>query len=50
MLDRLSFNERASLERPSWTSESSTGQFESWKHKHCRTKDRTGVILNYYGK
>jgi len=38
----------ASLDRPAWTSESGTGMFEAYKHKHTVTTDRTGVILNYY--
>ena len=38
----------ASLDRPGWTSDHHTGLFEAYKHKHVRTKDRTGVIKHYY--
>ena len=38
----------ASLDRPAWTSESGTGMFEAYKHKHTATAGRTGVILGYY--
>lgn len=41
-------NEKASLDRPAWTSEHGTGMFEAYKHKHIPTKDRTGILRDYF--
>ncbi len=38
----------ACLDRPAWTSEQKTGMFEAFKHRHTLTKDKTGVIKDFY--
>ena len=47
---QIGLNERASLDRPAWTSEPSTGGMEAYKHLHVGSK-RVGdqpVKKNYF--
>ena len=42
---------KSSTERPSWTSESSTGMFNAFHHKHRRPREGDDCIQkNYYDK
>lgn len=42
-------SEKASLDRPAWTSETSTGMFEAFNHKHCLEKGKFSLLVGYYG-
>ena len=44
------FNQResASLNRPAWTSEQSTGMFNAYKHKHTVERGRFKLIRNHW--
>lgn len=42
-------NEKASLNRPAWSSEQSTGNFEAYKHYHGG-RGKAVVVKNYYKK
>jgi hypothetical protein len=44
----VKFNDKKSLDRPAWTSEQSTGMFESYKHKHTIERGRFALLKNYY--
>lgn len=48
-MSKLTFHERASLDRPAWTSEQSTGNWKAYKHKHVSRKDKP-ILKNYYCK
>lgn len=51
MNQRIMLNERASLNRPAWSSESSTGNFEAHKHLHISRRDYpAGIVEDYYTK
>jgi hypothetical protein len=41
-------NERASLDRPAWTSEQSSGMFTAFNHKHSMQGKRFRIDFNYY--
>ena len=41
-------NERASLTRPAWTSEQSTGMFNAHAHKHSMERGRFKLSTNYW--
>lgn len=41
-------NERASLNRPSWTSEQATGMFQAFKHKHSVERGKFMLSKDYY--
>lgn len=49
-MDKIQLNERASLDRPAWTSEQKTGNFESYKHRHTIIRGRFTLQENYYEK
>jgi len=49
MRERIRLNERASLDRPAWTSSPSTGGLQAFRHLHKGLKDRP-VIKNYFDK
>jgi len=49
MNQQIKLNERASLNRPAWTSESSTGLWDAYRHLHVGTKDRS-VVKDYFDK
>jgi hypothetical protein len=41
----------SNTERLAWTSESSTGMFNAWKHRHRRPREGDDPIMyNYYGR
>lgn len=40
-------NERASLNRPAWTSEAKTGMFKAYNHMHVGRKDQPIVIDHF---
>ena len=44
----IKFNERASLDRPSWTSEQETGMWDAYKHKHTIIRGRFELVRNFY--
>jgi len=44
---KLLINERASLSRLSWTSESKTGMWNAYKHLHIARKDEP-VVADYF--
>lgn len=46
----FNFNERASLDRPAWTSEQETGMFDAYKHKHSVERGKFRLHKNYYCK
>ena len=48
MNERIILNERASLERPAWTSERSTGNFEAFKHRHALIKGKFRLQRNFF--
>lgn len=46
---------KSSCDRPAWTSESKTGQFFAWKHKHIRPRSQEGndpgpIFYNFYSR
>ncbi len=41
-------NERASADRPAWTSEQKTGMFNAHRHKHTIVNGRFRLLLDYY--
>jgi len=43
----LKLNERASLSRPGWTSEQSTGMFHAYRHLHVSRKDEPVVVDHF---
>ena len=49
MRNEIKLNERASLDRPAWTSEPSTGLLEAYKHLHVDRKDQP-IIKDYFVK
>lgn len=54
MNDRIKFKvifnlaERASLDRPSWTSEQSTGMFGAHAHKNAVERGKFRLSINYW--
>jgi len=44
----IKFNEKASLDRPAWTSEDWTGMFDAYKHKHTIQRGRFVLLKNFY--
>ena len=46
----IKFNERASLDRPAWTSEQETGIWDAYKHKHTIVRGRFVLLRDYYMK
>lgn len=48
-MNKILLDYRASLNRPAWTSEHKTGNWEAYKHKHIGCKDKP-IIKNYYCK
>lgn len=46
----IKFNERASLDRPAWTSEQETGMFRAYRHKHTIIRGRFVLLRDYYAK
>ena len=48
MKNRIELNERASLDRPAWTSEQKTGMFEAYKHLHSVHWRRDDCIVRDY--
>jgi len=51
MSNRILLNERASLNRPAWSSEQKTGLFEAYKHLHISRRDfPAGIVKDYYVK
>lgn len=49
MHEELLINEKASLNRPSWTSEQSTGIWHAYRHLHISRKNEP-VRVDYYVK
>lgn len=47
--EQIKSNERASLNRPAWTSEPSTGGLEAFRHLHIGRKDAP-IVKNYFDK
>jgi len=47
---QLGLNEKASLDRPAWTSENKTRLFEAYKHKHTIYRGKFQLLENYYTK
>ncbi len=41
-------NERASADRPAWTSCQKTGMFDAHKHKHTIVNGRFRLLKDYY--
>lgn len=44
----LGANERASLDRPGWTSEESTGMFWAHRHKHSIVRGRFALMRDFF--
>lgn len=49
MKEQVNFNRRLSLNRPAWTSDESTGNFEAFRHLHIN-KRNVPIIRNYFDK
>lgn len=49
MNQRIRLNERASLNRPAWSSMELTGLWRAFRHLHIGTKDRP-IVKNYFDK
>ena len=49
MNEGLMLNEKASLNRPAWTSESKTGMWHAYRHQHISRKDEP-VRIDHYVK
>lgn len=47
--EQIRLNERASLDRPSWTSEPSTGGLEAFRHLHINKKG-VPIIKGHFDK
>jgi hypothetical protein len=47
-MKQIIINERASLDRPAWTSEQKTGMFDAYKHKHSIIRGKFTLQENYY--
>jgi hypothetical protein len=45
--ERMLSNEKASLNRPAWTSESKTGMFNAHRHLHISRKDEPVVVDHF---
>jgi hypothetical protein len=43
---KLTLDEKASLNRPAWTSEQLTGMFEAYKHKHTNHRGKP-IVKDY---
>lgn len=46
----IKFDEAASLSRPAWTSEHTTGNLEAYKHRHSIIRGCFVLQENYYIK
>lgn len=44
----IKFSERASLDRPAWTSEQKTGNLQAYRHKHSIIRGKFQLQENYY--
>jgi hypothetical protein len=44
----ITLDYKASLNRPAWTSEQSTGMFQAYKHKHTSHRPNKPIIKDYY--
>lgn len=44
---QIKLNEKASLNRPAWTSESKTGMFHAYRHLHIGRKDQPIVVEHF---
>jgi len=49
-MNKITINERASLDRPAWTSEQKTGMFNAYKHKHSIIRGQFRLQKDYYEK
>jgi len=49
-MNKILLNERASLDRPAWTSEQKTGSLQAYKHKHSIIRGKFTLQENYYEK
>ena len=49
-MNKILINERASLNRPEWSSEQKTGNLEAYKHRHTIIRGRFVLQENYYGQ
>lgn len=47
--NQIKLNERASLNRPAWTSEPLTGGLQAFRHLHIGKKDAP-IVRNYFDK
>ena len=47
MHEELLINEKASLNRPAWTSESNTGMWHTYRHLHISRKDEPVKIDHF---
>lgn len=47
---QIKIDESKSLNRPAWASESKTGMFNAYKHKHNIENGRFTLRKNYYAK
>lgn len=47
--EQIKLNERASLNRPAWSSESSTGLWNAYRHLHTM-RGREPIVKNYFDK
>lgn len=48
-MNQIKLNERASLNRPSWTSESSTGMWQAFRHLHLGRRN-VPIVRNFFDK
>lgn len=44
----ITFNERESLNRPAWTSEQGTGNWNAYKHRHSIIKGKFVLQKDFY--
>ena len=49
-MNKILLNERASLDRPAWTSEQKPGNFNAYKHKHSIIRGKFVLQENHYGQ
>ena len=49
MIEQIKLNEQASLNRPAWSSESSTGLWDAYRHLHIGRKSEP-IIKNFFDK
>lgn len=48
-MEAIKIDERASLNRPAWTSESKTGMFHAYRHLHVAKKDHP-IVEDHFVK